>query len=176
MIDSRLKRHWLAELKQSVTSLEKLYRSNNWNDELEFSVEKSIFLGFYAIRKLKESGLLPNSVISLSWKITTYPKADKPKQNKFINDYQLFSGGSKQLSLEVLCNQFVHSNHFSPFLPDGHVCVGFFFASDRESKKELYYLQLVSVINVFLSVVNEKRMTLELVDSESELSVKLPKT
>ncbi|MCG9640470.1 hypothetical protein L1D22_11260 [Vibrio sp. Isolate34] len=176
MIDGRLKRYWLAELEQSAKSLEKLYRSNDWNDELEFSVEKSIFLGFYAIRKLKESGLLPNNVISLNWKITTYPIAEKSKQNKFINDYQLLSGGSKQLSLEALCNQFVHSNHFSPFVPDNHVCAGFFFASDRESKKELYYMQLVSVINVFLSVVHEKRMSLELVQNESEFSVKLPNT
>ncbi|EMN7207537.1 hypothetical protein WB861_004595, partial [Vibrio parahaemolyticus] len=99
MIDSRLKRYWLAELEQSAIYLEKLYRSNDWNDDLEFSVEKSIFIGFYAIRKLKESGLLPNNVTSLNWKITTYPKVDKPRQNKFINDYQLFSGGSKQLSL-----------------------------------------------------------------------------
>ena len=176
MIDSRLKIYWLAELEQSATSLEKLYRSNDWNDELEFSVEKSIFLGFYAIRKLKESGLLPNNVISLNWKITAYPKVDKPKQNKFINDYQLFAGSSKQLNLEALCNQFIHSNHFSPFVPDNHVCVGFFFVSDRESKKEMYYLQLVSVINVFLSVVHEKRMKLKLVPNKSEFSVKLPST
>ncbi|WP_139363682.1 hypothetical protein [Oceanospirillum linum] len=176
MIDSRLKRYWLMELEQSATSLEKLYRSNDWNDDLEFSVEKSIFFGFYAIRKLKESGLLPNNVISFNWKITTYPKADNPKKNKSINDYQLFSGGSKQLSLEDLCNQFVHSNHFSPFVPDNQVCVGFFFASDRESKKELYYLQLVSVINIFLSVVHEKRVTLELVHKEAEFSIKLPNT
>ncbi|HCG9589970.1 TPA: hypothetical protein NJ696_004940 [Vibrio parahaemolyticus] len=176
MIDSRLKRYWLAELEQSAIYLEKLYRSNDWNDDLEFSVEKSIFIGFYAIRKLKESGLLPNNVTSLNWKITTYPKADKPRQNKFINDYQLFSGGSKQLSLGALCNQFVHSNHFSPFVPDGSFCVGFFFVSDRESKKELYYMQLVSVINVFLSVVHEKKMTLELVHNENEFSVTLPNT
>ncbi|HGS4780209.1 hypothetical protein [Vibrio fujianensis] len=176
MIDSRLKRYWFAELEQSAISLEKLYRGSDWNDDLEFSVEKSIFLGFYAIRKLKESGLLPNNVISLNWKVITYPKSDKPRQNKFIDDYQLFSGGSKQLSLEVLCNQFIHSKHFSPFVPDGDFCLGFFFASDRESKKELYYIQLVSVINVFLSVVYEKKMTLELLHDENKFSVTLPNT
>lgn len=174
MIDSRLKRYWLAELEQSAVSLEKLYRSNDWNDDSEFSVEKSIFLGFYAIRKLKESNLLSNKVISLNWKITTYPKSDKPRQNKFLNDYQLFSGGFEELNLAVLCNQFIHSNHFSPFIPDGSFCVGFFFASDRESKKKLYYMQLVTVINVFLSVVHEKKMTLELEHSENEFSVTLP--
>lgn len=176
MIDRRLKQYWLNELEQSAVFIEKLYRSQEWNEELAFSVEKAVFLGFYAIRKLNESGLLPIKVISLNWKLTAYPKAYKEPQEKFINDYHLFEGYSKQLNLKRLCNQFVHSTHFYPFVPDGSFCVGFFFASDRESKKELYYIQLVNVINIFLSVVYQKGIVLELVHSKNELSVTFPKT
>lgn len=58
MIDARLKQYWLDELKASAHFLEGLYRSREWSERLEYEVEKSIFVGFYAIRKLQENGHL----------------------------------------------------------------------------------------------------------------------
>ena len=78
MIDHRLKNFWLAELQQSAIFLEQRYRSSKWDDELEFKVEKAIFIGFYAIRKLLESKLLPPSVVGFNWKLTCYPKLSEP--------------------------------------------------------------------------------------------------
>jgi hypothetical protein len=172
MIDSRLKKFWLAELEQSANFLEQLYRSKGGNDDLEFQVEKAIFVGFYAIRKLLESKLLPTSVVSLNWKFTSYPKNKDSNEAKWIRQYNHGEGSEKQLGLEAVCNQFIHSAHFSPFVPDGTFCVGFYFASDNASKRELYYIQLVNVVSIFLSVVNEKKVKLSVQCSDNVLSAK----
>jgi hypothetical protein len=176
MIDGRLKRYWLDDLKSSAHFLENLYRSQDWSDKLEYEVEKSIFVGFYAIRKLQENGHLTQSITSLNWTLTAYPSHVEATSEKWIRNYNHSIGSAKTFSLKKICHQFVHSVHFSPFVPDGKFCVGFYFVSDHDSKKELYYIQLVNVLNVFLSVANGKKIKLKIEHNENSLSVKLPNT
>ncbi|MGI2151901.1 hypothetical protein ACROAK_03270 [Shewanella oncorhynchi] len=176
MIDVRLKQYWLDELKLSVQFLERLYRSQEWDEKLEYEVEKSIFIGFYAIRKLQESGHLGESVTSLNWTLTAYPSHAEAAVEKWIRNYNHGSGYDKQLNLKKICHQFVHSVYFSPFVPDGKFCVGFYFVSDYDRTKELYYVQLVNVLNIFLSVASGKRIKLKIEHNDNILSVNLPNT
>ncbi|HDY7507559.1 TPA: hypothetical protein ACGUM0_004483 [Vibrio vulnificus] len=176
MIDVRLKQFWLDELKASAHFLEGLYRSQEWHERLEYEVEKSIFVGFYAIRKLQENGHLDQGVSSLNWTLTAYPSSEEAKSEKWIRNYNHSKGFDKQFSLKKICHQFVHSVHFSPFVPDGNFCVGFYFVSDYDSKKELYYIQLVNVLSVFLSVASGKNVKLKVEHSENSLSVNLANT
>ncbi|MDK9749451.1 hypothetical protein KIP00_00280, partial [Vibrio sp. B513a] len=176
MIDARLKQYWLDELKASAHFLEGLYRSGEWSERLEYEVEKSIFVGFYAIRKLQESGHLDQRVSSLNWTLTAYPSCEEAKSEKWIRNYNHSKGFAKLFSLKKMCHQFVHSVHFSPFVPDESFCVGFYFVSDYDSKKELYYIQLVNVLNVFLSVASGKNVKLKIDHSENSLSVNLANT
>ena len=127
MIDARLKQYWLNELKLSVVFLERLYRSQEWGEKLEFEVEKSIFVGFYAIRKLLENKHLPNNVISLNWTLTSYPASTEMDEDHWVRNYNHNLGFDKQLSLENICHQFVHSVHFAPFVPYKTFAVVFTF-------------------------------------------------
>ena len=172
MIDHRLKNFWLAELQQSAIFLEQRYRSSKWDDELEFKVEKAIFIGFYAIRKLLESKLLPPSVVGFNWKLTCYPKLSEPVETLWLHHYNLAAGTEIKFGLKDICNQFIHSVHYSPFVPDGSFCVGFYFASDTASKNSIYYIQLVNVGNIFLSVANKKKINLSVRCSNNILSTK----
>jgi len=62
LIEAYTKEYWLNELKESAQFLESLYRTTVWDIELEFKTEKAVFLGCYAIRKLKESKLLSTEI------------------------------------------------------------------------------------------------------------------
>jgi hypothetical protein len=109
MIDSKMEKYWLNELEESAIFLEKLYRTKFWSEELEFKIEKAIFLGFYSIRKLNESNLIKNSLSDINWNLMSYPKFDLEFSEKQFTNYQFLNGESKQINLIKLSNQFIHS-------------------------------------------------------------------
>lgn len=159
MIESYTKEYWLNELKESAKFLESLYRTNIWNNEHEFKTEKTLFLGFYAIRKLKESKLLSTRITGINTSLIYYSIKDNHKNvnsEKWSNKYYFGKSYKETLSLKKLCNQFIHSKIYSPFIPDNKCCVGFFFASDDEHKKLVYYVQLKKIVGIFLSIIHDK--------------------
>jgi hypothetical protein len=146
-----------------------------WDDELEFKTERAIFLGCYAIRKLKESKLLSHTLCGLNTSFISHPVYTdyvKSESDKWSKEYNFYQSNKVELALENLCNQFIHSKIYSPFLPFGKGCMGFFFASDKEYKKHVYYIQLIKIVNVFLSVVHNKNIKLELDINDAKVSVK----
>lgn len=97
---------------------------------------------------------MDQGVSSLNWTLTAYPSCEEAKSEKWIRNYNHSKGFAKLFSLKKICHQFVHSVHFSPFVPDGNFCVGFYFVSDYDSKKELYYIQLVNVLMLLSPVIH----------------------
>ncbi|MCL1046339.1 hypothetical protein L2737_13565 [Shewanella electrodiphila] len=73
MIEVYTKEYWLNELKESAQFLESLYRTTVWDNELEFKTEKAVFLGCYAIRKLKESKLLSTELSGFNTSLISHP-------------------------------------------------------------------------------------------------------
>jgi hypothetical protein len=159
MIATYTKKHWLNELKESVDFLESLYQTNVFNEEIEFKMEKTIFLGSYIIRKLNESKLLSNEISKFNINVTSYP-ADIDGHNlnhgNWHKKYKLIGGDVHKISLINLSNQFIHSKIYSPFIPGGLGCMGFFFASDFKCEKQVFYIRIIDIMSVFLSVSLEK--------------------
>ncbi|WP_033538412.1 MULTISPECIES: hypothetical protein [Shewanella] len=175
MIESYTKIFWLNELKGSAEFLESLYRTTVWDNELEFKTEKAVFLGFYAIRKLRESKLLSNVVCGLNTSLISHPTRKAVSSNKgehWSKKYNMGQSDDKTLPLKVLCDQFVHSKIYSPFVPCGLGCMGFFFASDSECKNQVYYVQLIKIVSLFLSVVHDKKIDLELEVNGKQITAK----
>ena len=178
MIETYTKSFWLKELIASGQFLEGLYRNAVWDHELEFKCEKAIFIGFYAIRKLIESQLIERSIETRNTKVTRY----LPRNNvnfelefakKWSSAYNLLEGEKWQLSSEKICNQFIHSKVFSPFVPFRNVCVGVYISSDRDYRKFVYYIQLVTIIETFLSVAHERSLKLNVdVDENNIIRIK----
>jgi hypothetical protein len=133
VIETYTKEYWLSELKDSAEFLESLYRTAVWGKELEFKTEKAVFLGFYAIRKLRESKLLSNAVCGLNTSLSSNPIRNGVvlnKEDSWIKNYNVEQSDEQNLPLKDLCDQFVHSKIYSPFIAEGLGCMGFFFASD----------------------------------------------
>ena len=178
MIETYTKKYWLEELKNSCLFLENLYRKQEWSHELEFRCEKAIFAGFYAIRKLLESNLVEQKIVDRNTKLIKYNPIDREAfesafSEKWTSAYKFINGDEWQLSLEKICNQFIHSKIYSPFVPGGTWCVGIFFVSDRDYQKGVYYAQLVRVIETFLSATHGKSINLNLdIDNENTISIK----
>jgi hypothetical protein len=165
VIETYTKEYWLSELKDSAEFLESLYRTTIWDNELEFKTEKAVFLGFYAIRKLRESKLLSSVVCGLNTSLISHPIRNGVvlnKEDSWSKNYNMGQSEDKNLPLKVICDQFVHSKIYSPFIPGGLGCMGFFFASDSECKNQVYYVQLIKVVSLFLSVVHDKKIQLKL--------------
>lgn len=70
------------------------------------------------------------------------------------SEYDLSKSKSTEISIAALCNQFIHSHHFVPFLPGGRYLVGFFFCSDYKRTSGLYLITLFDVVGIYRSVGN----------------------
>lgn len=102
---------------ESARFLESLYRTNVWNNELEFKTEKAVFIGCYAIRKLKESKLLSAELSGFNTSLISYPIKIECDEN-WSEKYYFGKSDNHELALERLCNQFIHSKIYSPFIPE----------------------------------------------------------
>jgi hypothetical protein len=177
MIDDTTTPFWSEELKKSAIFLNSLYEKNDWNENFLFKCEKAVFLGFFSIRKMRDSKLLGDNVKDMDFIISQYPLKDNVNiENKIItpekinNFYDIRNNLASTLYLKTICNQFIHSAFFSP-LEFNDRSFGFYFTSDDHSKKCLYYIQLIRVVEIFLSAANGKRIKLEL-DTNNGIKIK----
>ena len=85
-------------------------------------------------------------------------------------------GGAKrtQFTLKKLCDQFVHSFVFFPFVAVERP-LGVFYSSDDHIKKNtVYYMRLVDIIEVFWAVGRDDWQQLELCHDGSASFIRLP--
>ena len=156
-------KYWRQDLLKIAGVLEKRYGQRRWSDRTRYNIEKEVFLSFYIIRKLIENKRLRPAVILSRHIVTWYPIiiGEIPSANprKFASRYLLYYGWLEDWTPGELSNQFIHSFIFSPFkMPKGNM-LGIFFASDRESRTGLYYIKLVTVVDVILSAARNRPIT-----------------
>ena len=149
---------WKEEALKIAVRLERRYNQKRWSERSFFNLEKEIFIGMFSVRKLMESNKVSDSVLKKLVKLSAYPSGNKPitllNQHKYPELYDLYAGEKEAVTYKDICNQFIHSSIFSPFIPSGKSLVGFFIASDYLKKKKLYYIQLKVVIEILKSVGN----------------------
>lgn len=148
--------YWKNDILKISNNLEKRYNQKRWSERSFFVLEKEVFIGFYIIRKLIESNKISNSLKKKRIIIKEYPIGDKKtnvmNRHEFAELYRLYEGIDTSLSIEDLCNQFIHSFVFAPFVPSGTSLVGFYFCSDRQKDKGLFYITLVNVVEIMRSI------------------------
>jgi hypothetical protein len=83
------------------------------------------------------------------------------------------AGQKESLSYWDICNQFIHSSIFAPFVPVGKSLVGFYIASDRAKKKKLYYIQLKVLVEMLESIGNNYPKHIELTFNEKAKEYKV---
>jgi hypothetical protein len=158
--------YWRRDPLKFGERLERRYRQRKWSARTLYNIEKEVFLSFYIIRKLIDSGKADPAVSGLNCAITKYPirEGAQPTTDPktFASTYELLRGSKTGLNLKALCNQFIHSFIFSPFTPFKRDMFGIYFASDSQSKTGLYYITLMKVIEVILSAGRNRLISLKL--------------
>jgi hypothetical protein len=159
-------KYWRRDLVNFGKRLEKRYRQRTWPSRSLYSIEKEIFVSFYIIRKLIQSGKLTPTVTGSVYPVMCHPiiigKNPSPDPRTFACTYLLHNGWPIEFDLIELCNQFIHSFIFSPFTPFRRAMLGIYFASDRHSKGALYYITLLKIIEVIISAGCNRLVKLKL--------------
>ncbi len=168
---------WKDEVLKIAGKLERRYNQKRWTEQSYFLLEKEIFLGFFCIRKLIESNKVSTELRGKNIELAVYPSGRKPitllNQHKFPELYDLYGGNTELVSYWDICNQFIHSSIFSPFIPTGQSLVGIYIASDWAKKNKLYYITLIKILEIFVAVGNNypSEMTMNYDEKKNEYVV-----
>src|SRR6218665_1643686 len=122
--------YWKDDLLKLACSLERRLIQTRWGEKNFYTVEKEIFIGFYSIRKLIESKKISDHVSEKKYKIHEFPYRGNPESivtHMKGSEYDFNVLKDVEVSVYTLCNQFIHSHHFVPFILNGKSLIGFFF-------------------------------------------------
>lgn len=111
--------YWRKELLKLAAKIEKrIPYKRPWTDSQNGDFEKEVMIGFYMIRKLKESFKLTNNIIATNIKGFKYPNKGKlvtlMNNHRFMELYDFEQPKKDKFNLTFLINQIVHSYIFSP--------------------------------------------------------------
>ena len=147
---------WREDLLRIASRLEKRYTQKRWSERSFYLLEKEIFLGAFAARKLIESRKVADQVAKSRVEVARYPAGSEAitllNQHQFQRLYDLYANKKESLTYRDICNQFIHSSIFAPFVPFGKALVGVFIVSDRSKSEQLYYMPSVTLIELFRSI------------------------
>jgi len=151
--------YWKEEVLRQAVTLKKKIEQQRWSDRSYAQLEKTVMLGFYAIRKLIEAKKLTIDVIQSHLPLISFPSLGKTvtllNWHKFDRLYDFSHPNEQKRSLPWLCNIFVHSYIFAPAFNDQLRLQGLFFNSDFNRNKALYFVDIADVIRLFESVGND---------------------
>lgn len=139
---------------------------DRWQEASLARIEQDLMLGFYGIRKLIEASKLSDAVAKQLVALNLHPRTGKTvtklNWHKLDELFDYNHSSREERYLDYVCNQFIHSYIFCVVTDDGGALHGFYFASDRQRRRGLYFLNVDEVIRIFRQVgedyPNEVRM------------------
>ena len=157
---------WKEPLLESASRLQILSKSNEIDGSEFVQIEKDVFIGFYAIRKLIDTAKISDSTKSFNVHLKCFPNlkpVDYMNWHKIDELYDLGSKQSETKTLRVLCNFIVHSYVFMPELNDEGQLANFYVTSDKDRNKKLYSVSIEQVIKIFELVGDDYPSNTEMV-------------
>lgn len=91
-------------------------------------------------------------------RMTSYavrPGIDPATVAHFTHGFELYQGDPVNMTIRETMNQFIHSHHFSPFVPVGSKMMGIYFASDWKKKSALLYVTVSTLAQAFRAVADD---------------------
>lgn len=155
--------YWKDDLLKLASRLELRLIQTRWGEKNLYTLEKEIFLGFYSIRKLIESKKISDDISRKKHSIHEFPYCGNPASlatHFKDSEYDLSKSKITEISVSKLCNQFIHSHHFLPFLPNGKNLIGFFFCSDHKRTTGLYLITIFDMVEIYRAAGNNYPHTL----------------
>lgn len=148
---------WKEELHRIADRLEKKTRQSRWTERTDANLEKDVFVGFYAVRKLMEARKLSVDVVSQQVRCKIAPLREGKRithynWHKLDELYDFDRQGKITLSLRRLCNQFIHSYVFCSFFDESGFLHSVAVASDRKRNECIQIVPVASLIDIMRAV------------------------
>ncbi len=151
--------YWKDDLKRQAKWLRSRRRKATWADGSVARLEKSVMLGFYAIRKLAEAAKISNVNVSREIQITAFPWSGKVvtrlNWHRIDELYDFESIQALTVDTIFLCHQFVHSYVFCPLFDEQGGLKGIYFTSDRYRNDRLHCITVEQIIELFRQIGND---------------------
>lgn len=148
-------RHWKEPLLRTAAWLERWRFSEECVDRNMVRIERELFIGFYAIRKLldtfKVSPETRQQTYAMLWHAST-GTTDYLNWHRLVENFDLDTGNVEQRDLVFLCNQFVHSFIFMPVTNENRAFAGVFIASDKVRLGKVYFVGASEICRAFRTV------------------------
>jgi hypothetical protein len=146
-------RYWKLELSRMSARLARRKTQARWTEASTADLERDVFLAAFSVRKLMDSRLLSSRAMAFNVTAVYYPVLSGAMSSAslphFSHHYDLGAGQKVKVRLRDVMNQFIHSHHFSAFVPVGTSMMGIFYASDTERKKRLWYVTVPELSTAF---------------------------
>lgn len=149
---------WKEELLRIADRLERKTRQKRWTDRTDANLEKDVFVGCYAVRKLAEARKLSQEVLVTRIPCTTIPFI-RGKRITLLNwhhldelyDFERQAVG--ELTLTFLCNQFIHSYVFTHIVgEETGLLEAVAVSSDRKRRECLYVVNVSDLMTLFRKI------------------------
>ena len=160
---------WRDELKRIADRFDSWRRGyDDGGEQTSFEQERDVFLSAFILRKLIEAKKLPNSLVAATTNVDAYPLIERVPDHmnwhRLEEFYDWDRPGKRTLTVEQLCNQFIHSFIFTvetsfdeddpPSTPVG--LRGFLVSSDRERSSVLLRVYLDHYVQLLRRAVGEE--------------------
>ena len=150
--------YWKVPLLQDRKYLSRFRITGRTREDTLVSVEKRLFIAFYAIRKLIEADKLTTAYLSRQFEVLWHPnvsRVDKMNWHKIDEKYDLSMVKREMRDLKWLANQIIHSFVFIPLYRESGLFDGVYVASDRERNKRVYFFSRKLILDTLDLIGND---------------------
>jgi hypothetical protein len=144
---------WKRDLLRYAEVLRKKTTQRRWVEASGALVEKTVFIGFYAIRKLLEAKKVSTSLHSRNIRCRVCKPTGKPvtilNRHRLDELFDLSSWKPSHIPVTSLANQVIHSYVFAMAHSESHRWESILVTSDREKVRRLYEISATELIKTF---------------------------
>lgn len=145
---------WKKSILKSREYISRVRLSASTSERTLVRIEKEIFWGFYAARKLLDTFKVCNTTKKIRFDLITHPAircVDYFNWHQLHRNYDLSLRKLEIRDIRFLCNQFIHSYIFL-INEAGNQIGGFFVSSDRDRNTKCYYVKRSQVLSAFRAI------------------------
>jgi hypothetical protein len=157
--------YWKTPLLRAATWLERLRLTDANEERALVRVERELFVGFYAIRKLLETFKVSPETRTMEFPLQWSPcikMVDYMNAHRVEELFDLDTQHTEQRHLGFLCNQFVHSYVFVVMPDDEGRIAGVYISSDNTRSEKLYFVTRAQILLAFRTVGKDYPSSLRL--------------
>ena len=151
-------RYWKDALLKAASDLRRRRKQTRWVDASFARLEQRVMLGFYGVRKLRDSRRISDRLryrsVPLGEFTPTGRTIDYLNRIDIDEIYDLDSPNATTKPLEFVCNQIIYSHIFTPGFNEEGFLEDLFFASDRQKDSKVFRISIDEIDSIFEEVGN----------------------